>query len=172
MPRFPLTPPWRSTFALIAVLATAGIATYLIVRDGAMAPSCSRPGAGSGDTFEICGDLHRPLVPGASQPIDMRISNPTRRRLRITRITVSLRLDAAHTRAGCSRARSFRVTGLKPTQYPILVPARSTRSLRALGLQPLPRVSLRHLPVDQDACKGAQLDLRYQGRAQRRLGWP
>lgn len=163
MPQLLPTLKTASVLALIAILAAAGVATQLA--RGETVVSCSdqevRP------AFEICGDLARPLAPGTSQPLDMQISNPTRHRLHITRLTVSLKLDSAHERAGCTAAHGFRVTGLGARQYPIVVPPRSTRSLRALGIRPLPRVRMLALPANQDVCKGAKLHMRFLGRAQR-----
>lgn len=97
----------------------------------------------------------------------MRISNPSRHRLKITRVTVSLKLDTAHRTAGCTVASSFRVTGLRSGQYPLVVPPRSTRSLRVLGVAPLPRVRMLNLASTQDACKTAKLRLRFIGEARR-----
>jgi len=165
MPRLLPSPKTVLVLAPIAVLAVAGVAAHVTLARGDSFASCSGQQARS--AFELCGDLPRRLAPGTSQPLDMLISNSTRHRLRITRITVSLTLDPAHRRTGCSAARSFRVTGLAAGQYPILAPPRSTRSLRALGVRPLPRVHMLDLPAAQDACKGAELRLRFQGKGRR-----
>lgn len=154
--------------ALIALLATAGVATQLSAADGEAVAACSP--ADVRPAFEICGDLAGPLTPGTSQPIDVRIANHTPHRLRITRITVSLKLGRADRRAGCTVAGSFRVTGLRAEQYPIVVPPRSTRSLRALGIRPLPHVRMLNLTSSQDACKAVKLRMDFRGDA-RRFGW-
>ncbi|MDQ3677523.1 MAG: hypothetical protein M3401_12095 [Actinomycetota bacterium] len=153
--------------ALIALLTAAGVVTYPVVGDGDRVASTS--GKHLRSALKIRGNLPRRLTPGTSQPLNLRISNRTRHRLRITRITVSLKVDAAHRRAGCSRTRSFRVTRLQRRQYSILVLPRRTRSLRALRVRPLPRVRMLNLRTNQDACKGAKLRLRYRGRARRWL---
>ncbi|MGH2840523.1 MAG: hypothetical protein ACRDKY_06835 [Solirubrobacteraceae bacterium] len=165
MPRRPHTLTTGSALALIAVLAAAGVATHPLTWGGDPVASSARKHERA--PFKIRGKFARPLAPGTSQPLNLRITNRTRDRLRITRLMVSLRVDAAHRRAGCSRARSFRVTRLKPRQYPILVRPRRTRSLRTLRVRPLPRVRMLNLPTNQNACKGAKLKLRFLGRAQR-----
>lgn len=151
--------------ALIALLVAAGVATQLSAADGEAVASCS-PG-GVRPAFEICGDLAGPLTPGTSQPIDIRISNHTRHRLRITRMTVSLKLARADRRAGCAVAEGFRVGGLRAEHYPIVVPPRSTRSLQALGVSPLPRVRMLNLASSQDACKDVKLRMSFRGDARR-----
>jgi hypothetical protein len=47
----------------------------------------------------------------------------------------------------------------------VTVPARSTRTLRTLGLARTawPHVGMRDRPVNQDGCKGARLTLDYTG---------
>ncbi len=154
--RFP-TLTTTSALALAAVVAPVSLAGQALVS----AHSATAPG------FKISGRLAGPLAPGVSQPLNLRLSNRSRHRLLITKLTVSLRLDAAHRRAGCSWKRGFRVTPLKRSQYPISLPARRTRSLWALGVRALPRVSMLNLPTSQDACKGATLRLRFAGRARR-----
>lgn len=168
MPRRLPTPKQGSVLALIALLATAGVATQLSAADGEAVASCTP--ADVRPAFEICGELAGPLTPGTSQPIDMRISNHTRHRLRITRITVSLKPGRASSSAGCAVAASFRVARLRAEQYPIVVPPRSTRSLRALGVRPLPRVRMLNLASSQDACKAVKLRMDFRGDA-RRSAW-
>lgn len=167
MPRRLPTSKQGSVLALIALLAiaTAGVATQLSAADGEAVASCSP--ADVRPAFEICGELAGPLTPGTSQPIDMRISNHTRHRLRITRITMSLRRGRTSRGAGCAVAESFRVAGLRAQQYPIVVPPHSTRSLRALGVRPFPRVRMLNLASSQDACKAVKLRMNFGGDARR-----
>jgi hypothetical protein len=155
--RFP-TLTTGSALALAACVPSVSLAAQALLSSGR---SVNAPG------FKISGRLAGPLAPGVSQSLDLRLSNGSRKNLLVTRLTVSLRLDATHRRAGCSAKRSFRVTQLKRSQYPIALRAGRTRSLRALGLLPLPRVRMVNLPTNQDACKGATLRLRFGGRARR-----
>jgi hypothetical protein len=158
MPRRPFTLTTGCALALAACVTPVSLAAHALISRG---HSVTAP------VFKISGRLPGPLAPGVSQPLNLRISNRSRHSLLITKLTVSLRLDAAHRRAGCSRKRSFRVTRLKRSQYPISVPARRTGSLWALGVRNLPRVRMLDLATNQDACKGASLRLRFGGRARR-----
>ncbi len=117
--------------------------------------------------FKIRGDLARPLTPGVSQPLNLRLTNPYRFKLGIKRLTIAVSVDARHAAAGCTASSNYRVTQLPKRAYPIRLPARRTRTLRALRVKRLPRVAMRNLPTNQDACKGARLKLRYSGRAVR-----
>ena len=155
--RFP-TLTTGSALALAACVPSVSLAAHALL-------SSARPVNPSG--FKICGRLAGPLAPGVSQPLNLRLSNRSRSSLLVTRLTVSLRLDAAHRRAGCSAKRSFRVTRLKRSQYPIALRARRTSSLRSLGVRRLPRVRMLNLPTNQDACQGATLMLRFGGSARR-----
>lgn len=163
------TPMTGPALALAAVLAPAALAAHATLERELHPRYSSTPAA---TAFRISGDLLRPLTPGATQRLNLRLSNRSGHRLLITKLTISLRIDDAHRRAGCSRTRSFRVTRLKRREYPISLPARRTRTLRALGVRRVPSVRMLDLPRNQDACKGAALRLRYSGRARRARATP
>jgi hypothetical protein len=158
MPRRFLPLTTGSALALAACVAPVSLGAYALVSSG---HSVKAP------AFKISGRLHGPLSPGVSKRLNLRLSNRSRHDLLITKLTVRLKVDAAHRRAGCRRKLSFRVTRLKRRQYPVSLPAGRTRSLRALGLRRLPRVRMLNLSTNQDACKGATLRLRFAGRARR-----
>ena len=120
--------------------------------------------------FRIRGNLRRPLAPGVSEPLNLRLTNPHRFDLKVTRLTVAVEVDARHAAAGCWAAGNFEVKGLARWAYPIRLRRRRTRTLRALGIKRLPRVAMRNLAVNQDACRGARLGFRYAGRARRWRG--
>ena len=120
--------------------------------------------------FRIRGNLRRPLAPGVSEPLNLRLTNPYRFDLKVKRLTVAVRVDARHAAAGCWAAGNFEVKGLARRAYPIRLPARHTRTLRTLGIKRLPRVAMRNLAINQDACKGARLSFRYAGHARRWRG--
>ena len=155
-----LTLTTGQAFALAAVVIPVSVAAHAFV-SGAASRSDGKAG------FRISVPALRLLAPGVSQRLNLRLSNPSRHSLLVTKLTVSLRVDAAHRRAGCSRKGSFRVTRLKRSQYPISLPAGRTGSLRALGVKRLPRLRMLNLPTNQDACKGATLRLRFAGGARR-----
>ena len=120
--------------------------------------------------FAIRGNLTRTLAPGVSQPLNLRLTNPYRFTLQVVRLTVALSVDARHAAAGCRVSRNFKVTPLARSAYPIRLGPRRTRTLRALRVKRLPRVAMRNLAVNQDACKGARLSFRYAGQARRWRG--
>ena len=151
---------WLSLAALFALLlAGAG----LTVSDGHKPVKHKR-------AFSIRGNLHVPMRPGASQAINLVLTNRLPFALRVTRLKVRLRIDRRHSRAGCSVRRDFRAVQLKRRAYPIRLRARRRRSLLGLRVRRrnLPRVTMinRH-DSNQDACKGAKLRLAYSGTARR-----
>jgi hypothetical protein len=118
--------------------------------------------------FRIGGaSLADPLRPGTSQALDLRLTNPHRHSLAITKVTVAIAIDRAHARAGCDARRDFRTIAMPAGTYPIRLRPQRTVSLRALGVRALPRVAMAALPRNQDPCKGARLTLKLGGSARR-----
>jgi hypothetical protein len=130
------------------------------------------------DRFGISGRVAAPLWPGATQPVEITLSNRVRHVLWISGLKVTVAVDAAHVAAGCSASRDYFVTQLPREVYPIRLEARSpytprwpatlrwpgTRGVRLsdLGVPLLPAITMLNLPtVDQDGCKGASLQLRF-----------
>ena len=111
--------------------------------------------------------LARPLRPGTSQAIDLKLTHSHRYSLAITKITVAIVVDREHARAGCDGRRDFRVIGIPASSYPIRLRPRHRSSLRGLGVRVAPRIAMVALPRNQDACKGARLTLRLSGTARR-----
>jgi hypothetical protein len=106
--------------------------------------------------LKIRGGLPQPLFPGASQQLDLALTNRGGAPLIVRRLRIRVRLDRAHRRAGCSVKRDRR-SGR---------PRGRTRTLTALGVRTLPQVGMRDLPyTNQDACKGARLRFRYKATA-------
>jgi hypothetical protein len=135
-----------------------------------VASSAGELGSGPAPALSISGWAPDPLTPGASRPLEVRITNPDALPLDVTGLTVALQAISAP-RAGptlpCG-ASDFSVV-----QYsgpPLTVPRSSTRSLSDLGVPAgeWPQVSLIDRPTDQDGCQGATLNLSY--RADARLG--
>ena len=152
--------------ALLAALAAAGgagaaqrLAFVLIAhRD----PAAKHPNA-----FAVEGHPRAPVHVGGSQPVDLLLTNPHPYALRISKLTVDVRVDAAHTRAGCVQGRDFRSVRMPPASYPIVLgPSRRAR-LTDLRVAVLPRIAMVDATFNQDACKGAQLKLVFGGRARR-----
>ena len=115
--------------------------------------------------FTIAGDVPSMLGPGAARPVDLAVTNPHKFAIAVRDLTVDL--DPATDRAECSASDNFAVEQIPPGGFPIVVPAGATRKLTEAGVVPqsLPRVTMRNLPTNQDACKGARLQLRYSGNA-------
>jgi len=162
-----LTPERRASAALIltATLATVGPETVALVASGGCPATAAVKIRTHG--LQIRDNLTRQFAPGISQPLNLRLTNPYRFSLKIKRLTVAVSVDARHAAAGCRASSNFKVTRLAKRAYPIRLRPRRMRSLRALRVKRLPRVAMRDLATNQDACKGARLKLRYSGRASR-----
>ena len=116
----------------------------------------------------VSGSLSVPLSPGTSRPIDVRLANSYPFGLSVRRITVRLSVDRAHRRAGCSATRDFAIRQMPPRAFPIAIPASTSATLRDLGVDVLPRLAMINRPLlDQGACQGADLVLRYRATASR-----
>ena len=106
------------------------------------------------------------LSPGIGVPIDLRLTNRRRFALRVIRVTVSIR--AKTSRRGCDTRRNFRVRPLM-LRHPLrLGPGRSrTHAQLGYGRGRWPRIVMRDTPVNQAACAGARVALRYVATAWR-----
>lgn len=155
------------SLTLILVVALGAMTAARVLGAGSHSGGGSHAAKSKQERFKIRGRIPRPLFPGHAAALNLRLKNPHHYTLRITRLTVSMRVDKAHRSVGCNRTLNFRIRRLKRKQYPIKLLAHRTRSLKQLRVKPLPRVVFRNLPINQDACKGARLRLRYAGRAQR-----
>lgn len=117
--------------------------------------------------FSISGRVDRPLAPGVTVPIDLRLTNPHRFPLHVRWLAV--RVVAVHA-PGASPGRScgivdFAMLDAGPVAAPL--PAHSTRTLSALRVPPeqRPRIAMRDAIYDQGGCKHASLELRFSGEA-------
>lgn len=128
--------------------------------------------------FDITGWVSVPLSPGSTAPIDVVLSNRLRHDLWIGGLKITVVVDPAHAARGCSATRDYVVSQLPRVFYPILLPGRRPYTaqwparlhwpgrqrwhLRDLGVTVGPSISMLNLrDVDQDACKGATLRLRF-----------
>lgn len=154
-----MRPPRKAAGLLAAALVTPG-AVALAARSTAGAPK------GAKQAFGIRGSAALPLRPGTSQPLDLVLVNRRRGALWVTSLRILVAVDPRHSAAGCAARRDFAVRDLPARAYPIRLPGRAARRLSALGVRTLPRLGMRDLAhVDQNACKGATLRLRYSGTA-------
>ena len=146
--------------------AAIGLAACLLVAaaGAAAAASAHRRPARAG--LGIAGRPAGRLSPGAGVPIDLRLTNRRRFALRVIRVTVSIR--AKTSRRGCDARRNFRVRPLRLRHALRLGPGRS-RTLAQLGYGRgrWPRIVMRDTAVNQAACAGARVALRYAATARR-----
>lgn len=138
--------------------------------------------------FLILGKVAEPLQPGTSSQVKVYVAAKRKKALWITAMRMSLKVDAAHAAAGCSPDRDFTITQLPKSAYPIkLAPMRKARRTGKISIskrkrkrkvtvkwrsvsqkrsQGLPAITMKNLSdVNQDACKGAALNLIFSGQA-------
>jgi hypothetical protein len=102
------------------------------------------------------------LYPGAApQPIQLRLENPNPLPITVTSLSVTFAAEPA----GCPSDENFILTaaGL-PAATPLTIAAESAVALPAPGFE-APTIAMRDLPISQDACQGAELELDLEGDA-------
>lgn len=102
------------------------------------------------------------LMPGAPpQQLPVRIGNPNPAPIEVTSLSVTVAPD----RPGCAADPNFAVvpSNLTPAA-PLGIPAGGSVTLPS-GNATAPTLELRELPVDQNACQGATLNLTFSGEA-------
>ena len=114
-------------------------------------------------TFAVSGSLTQFFYPGASQPIDLSITNPNSQPITIASGGITVGISTSKT--GCSASSNFAVTHSLTTS--ITIPANSTRRLSALGVPQAkwPLIAMLDTLSNQDACKSTSLTLTYTGTA-------
>lgn len=118
----------------------------------------------SSETFSITGDTTVLISPGVSARLDLTVTNPHNQRLTVRGLTVTLptvTAPNAHAAHPCTIA-DFQIVQL-PRSVVITVPAKTTKSLSALGVAAnrWPRLTMIDSAANQDGCKGATLTLAY-----------
>lgn len=163
-PRFPSLPSAKAATVLAAAFLAAGSIVQASIRGQQHHPRADPPRA----RFEIGGRVAAPLAPGETRPVEVTLTNLIHHALWISDLKLSVTIDTAHERAGCTVARDYVVTQLPRSVYPIRLPGRprrrGARDLRLPDLRVLltPTISMPNLPdVDQDGCKGARLWLHF-----------
>jgi hypothetical protein len=122
----------------------------------------------SGSPFAISGDLSGMLSPGVSRPLDLTLSNPNKKPLSVTNLTVSVQTVTRTSYAIAYRlpcgADDYAITQYSGP-YPLTVPAGRSASLSGLGVPSAawPKVAMLDTATNQDGCKGAALALAYSG---------
>ncbi|WP_432879856.1 hypothetical protein ACQPYH_33965 [Kribbella sp. CA-245084] len=122
----------------------------------------------NGKDFAISGNLSGQLAPGVSRPLDLTLTNPNKKPISVTNLTVAL---ASVTRTQYAVAHNlpcgpadYRLTQYAGT-YPLTVPGNTSAALSGLQVpQPAwPQVAMLNTASNQDGCKGANLKLSYSG---------
>lgn len=153
-----------STLAALGVLA-ALIATQRIDRDPEPPTFPVTPASPTVRPFGVSGELGRTLRPGTGGPLNLVLTNPHRFDVRVRSLVVELR--ARTTKPGCSGRGNYAITQFQGRYPLVLSPGSTPLSTLRPDSATWPRVAMRDLPVNQDACRGARLSLAYSGRATR-----
>jgi hypothetical protein len=123
-----------------------------------------------GVRVRITGTVQGVLSPGVSSPILLGFMNPNRHMVSMRRVKVTVTRVIAPQADGTHRCT---VADFEVRQMPrrtLRLPPRRTVDLAWLGapVQGWPLLSMRNLPVNQDGCKGAQLELKFRAHRVRR----
>jgi len=118
--------------------------------------------------FGITGGVSGLLQPGDTAPLNLTLTNPNDRPIRVTSLSVAITTVTAPraTLANPCGVADFLVAQL-PGAASFTIPAHSSRTLTTLGLAPaqMPSLSMINSADNQDGCKGATVGLSYGGTA-------
>jgi hypothetical protein len=115
-------------------------------------------------TFRIAGDAVGSVYPGGSSvPIDLAVTNTGSSAITVTSVAVKI---AGASNAGCDTSNFSIASQLAAS---VSVPAGSTVSLSQAGVPSTqwPQIAMLDTAANQDACRGAAIDLAYTGTATR-----
>ena len=125
----------------------------------------------TGKPFSISGNLSGPLAPGVTRPLDLTLTNPNKKQISVTNLTVTVQ-SVVRTSYAVSHNQPCGLADYKVTQYggsyPLTVPGSGSASLSGLGIPSSgwPKVAMLDTATNQDGCKGATLTLAYSGSGQ------
>jgi Predicted membrane protein len=159
----------NSTTLTVSTTASTTLGSYTLTVTGksgattATAPAHLTVSAAQGKNFTITGSADRLLAPGVTGSLNVALTNPNNQPISVTNLAVSL---TGTSRSACTTS-NFAV-GQFSGSYPLTVPANTTRTLSQLGVPQSgwPTVTMKDLPVNQDACKSTTLTLSYTGTGQ------
>ncbi len=114
--------------------------------------------------FTVTGTLGSLLLaPGRSGTLATTISNPNNEQILVTSLTVTV--QAATNKPGCNGPANIDVQQSNVSvATPLAVPAHGSVTLPS-GAVTAPQVTMKNLPTNQDACKGATFTFTYGGSA-------
>lgn len=114
--------------------------------------------ATTGVQFSVTGDVGG-LVPGVWRPITVHITNPNASAIYVTSLTVQV----SNSPSSCAAADNIELQQSPvSSSSPVVVAANAGSDVPAASA---PRIRLKDLPTNQDACKGASFTLAYSGSA-------
>lgn len=114
-----------------------------------------------GEPFTIAGGFGGLLYPGTTGQLALRISNPNKKAILVTGLTVTIQPGSS--KIGCDGPRNLQITPSNVSAAnPLSVPANGSVTLPS-GSVSAPSVTMRNLPTNQDACKGAVFSFVYSG---------
>ena len=160
---------WKGCGSRVAYRGLAVGAHRFLVRAKAKGGRRSRPALfawvqAEPKGFSIAADLSglSRLYPGAAPvALPLVLTNPNSAPISVT----ALRVAASGDPAGCGSEENLElIPAAVSVARPLKIPAGASVRLPAQGVSP-PAISLRDLPVDQDACQGAQFPLAFSGEA-------
>jgi len=118
--------------------------------------------------FIISGNLSGLLAPGRTLPLQLSLTNPNKKSLSVTNLSVTLKsVVQALGAVGPCTLSDYAVIQYAGG-YPLVVPGSMSLNLTQLGVSSghRPKIQLLNTPVNQDGCKGATLQLSYSGSGQ------
>ncbi|MFG1912544.1 hypothetical protein [Kribbella sp. NPDC048928] len=125
----------------------------------------------NGKDFAISGSLTGLLSPGASRPLDLTLTNPNKKPISVTNLTVAL-ASVTRTPAAVAQGRPCGPADYRITQYagsyPLTVPGNASAALSGLHVpqSAWPQVTMTDTASNQDGCKGATVTFAYSGAGQ------
>ncbi|WP_323097002.1 hypothetical protein [Intrasporangium sp. YIM S08009] len=125
----------------------------------------------SGKAFTIAGTAQTPLAPGVTAPLALALTNPNKKPVAVTNLTVTV-TSVTRTPSAVAASLACSTADYQVRQYggpyPLTVAGSSTMTLAQLGVaqSDWPALTLLDRPVNQDGCKGATVTLAYAGSGQ------
>jgi len=125
----------------------------------------------TGRSFAISGNLEGLLAPGRTLPLQLSLTNPNKKSLSVTNLSVTLQ-SVTRTKSAIGHGQPCTIGDYAVSQYsggyPLVIPGSTTMNLTQLGVSSgqRPQIQFLNTSVNQDGCKGATLQLSYSGSGQ------
>lgn len=117
--------------------------------------------ATSGQPFAISGGYGGLLYPGKTADLSLRVTNPNGEAIVVESIVVTI--QPGSTKPGCDGPANLQITPSNVSAAnPLTIPANGSVTLPS-GSVSAPKVTMRNLATNQDACKGAIFSFAYGG---------